>query len=53
VRITNENFDVLLEEQQCRDQACDQTLPVAAEALYYLHLKSSATLLALTLAPAP
>ena len=51
VRITNENFDVLLEEQQCRDQACDWTLPVAAEALYYLHLKSDGTLLGLTLSP--
>ena len=53
VHITNEKFDVLLEEQQCRDQACDWTLPVAAEAHYYLHLKSNATLLGLNLTPAP
>lgn len=53
VHITNEKFDMLLEEQLCKDQACDWTLPVAAEALYYLHLKSSATLLGLTLTPAP
>lgn len=52
VRITNEKFDMLLEEQRCKDQACDWTLPVAAEALYYLHLKSNATLLTLTLTPA-
>lgn len=53
VRITNENFDVLLEERLCKDQACERTLPVVAEALYYLHLKSSATLLGLTLTLAP
>lgn len=52
VRITNEKFDMLLEEQQCTDQAFELTLPVAAEALYYLHLKSSATLLELTLTQA-
>jgi hypothetical protein len=49
VRITNENFDVLLEEQQCKDQAFDLTLPVAAETFYYLHLKSNAVLLGLTI----
>lgn len=52
VHITNEKFDMLLEEQLCKDQACDWTLTVAAEALYYLHLKSSVTLLGLTLSPA-
>ncbi|GAO35513.1 histidinol-phosphate aminotransferase [Sulfuricella sp. T08] len=51
MRITNEKFEVLLEEQQCKDQTFDLTLPVAAEALYYLHLKSYATLLGLTLSP--
>ncbi|PWB57030.1 MAG: hypothetical protein C3F18_04640 [Nitrosomonadales bacterium] len=52
VRITSEKFDVLLEEQQRADQVFERPLPVAAEALYYLHLKSSATLLELTLTPA-
>lgn len=51
VRITNEKFDVLLEEQQCKDVAFNRTLAVTAEALYYLNLKSSATLLGLTLTP--
>ena len=51
VRITNEKFDVLLEEQLCKDQACERTLPVAAEALYYLHFKSSAVLVGLTISP--
>lgn len=51
VHITNEKFDMLLEEQQCKDQACDLTLPVAAEAFYYLHLKSNAVLLGLTIFP--
>lgn len=51
VRITNEKFDVLLEEQLCKYQACERTLPVAAKALYYLNLKSNAVLLGLTLSP--
>lgn len=51
VRITNEKFDVLLEEQLCKYQACERILPVAAEALYYLNLKSRAVLLGLTLSP--
>jgi hypothetical protein len=51
VRISNEKFDVLLEEQQYTDQAFERTLPVATETLYYLHLKSGATLLELTLTP--
>lgn len=52
VRITDERFDVLLEERQCKNHAFRQTLRVTAEALYFLHLKSSAALLDLTLTPA-
>ena len=51
MRITNEKFEVLLEEQLCKDRACERTLPVTAEALYYLHLKSNVVLLGLTLSP--
>lgn len=51
VRITDEKFDVLLEEQQCKKQVFSWTLPVADKALYFLHLKSGATLLELTLTP--
>lgn len=50
VRITSEKFEVLLEEQQCKDLTFDRALTVTEEASYYLHLKSSATLLSLTLA---
>lgn len=53
VRITNEKLEVLLEEQQCKDQVFVWSLPVAAESLHYLHLKSGSTLQGLALeAPA-
>jgi len=53
MRITNEKFDELLEDQQCKDQAFDRKLSVVSEGFYYLHLKSNATLLGLTLALVP
>lgn len=52
LRITDEKFEVLLDEQPCKDHAFDLTLPVAAEAFYYLYLNASATLQGLTLTPA-
>ncbi len=51
VRVTSENFEVLLEQQQCKNMVVSLTLPVAAEAFYYLQIRSSATLLRLTLLP--
>ncbi|MFH2212077.1 MAG: hypothetical protein ABIJ01_10605 [Pseudomonadota bacterium] len=50
--ICGEKLDVLLEEQQRTDQVFEHTLPIAAEGLYYLHLKSTSTLLDLTFTPA-
>lgn len=49
IRITNDKFDVLLEEQQCKDHDFNHILPVTTDGLYFLHLKSSASLLGLTL----
>lgn len=51
VRIADEKFEVLLEEQQCKDLAFRQTLQVSADARYFLYLNSSAMLLGLTLTP--
>lgn len=53
LRVSNEKFDILLEERLCRSKTFRLLLPVTVEATYYLHLDADAPLLEMTLHPAP